>query len=295
MMIAAVALMSRVVPRPVVASGAAEGTPVARPARRNRVSRPRRRSRRRRPAHVIGCRIDRLDMDGTLARCEELIASGGPAQHVAINAAKVVAMHKDPELREIVKQCELVSADGQAIVWASQLLGDPLPARVAGIDLMHGLLGLSERKGYRVFVLGATQDVLEQALANARELYPGVRIVGARDGYFDDDEAAEVAETIRLASPDILFVAMPSPKKEYWLARYGRRINVPFVMGVGGSIDVLAGRTRRAPVILQRTGLEWAYRLAQEPRRMFKRYLVGNMRFCMLVLRHFVLGRPRQA
>jgi len=288
MMIAAVALMARVAPRPpVVAVESLEVTPVAPPSRRHRVSRPRRRSRRRRPAHVIGCRIDRLDMDGTLARCEELIASGGPAQHVAINAAKVVAMHKDPELREIVKQCELVSADGQAIVWASQLLGDPLPARVAGIDLMHGLLGLSEQKGYRIFILGATQDVLEQALANARELYPGARIIGARDGYFDDDEAAGVAETIRLASPDILFVAMPSPKKEYWLARYGRRINVPFVMGVGGSIDVLAGQTRRAPVILQRTGLEWAYRLAQEPRRLLRRYFVGNLRFCGLVLRHF--------
>jgi len=234
-------------------------------------------------------------MDGTLARCEELIAAGRPAQHVAINAAKLVAMQRDPELREIVAACDLVSADGQAVVWASRLLGDPLPARVAGIDLMHELLGLSERKGYRVFVLGAKKDVLEQAVANAREMYPGLQLAGARDGYFDDDEAATVADEIRAAAPDILFVAMPSPKKEYWLARYGKLIGVPFVMGVGGAVDVLAGQTRRAPRWLQRVGLEWLYRLLQEPRRMVGRYLIGNLRFCMLVLRHLVLGRPRQA
>ena len=234
-------------------------------------------------------------MDGTLARCEELIAAGRPAQHVAINAAKLVAMQRDPELREIVAACDLVSADGQAVVWASRLLGDPLPARVAGIDLMHELLGLSERKGYRVFVLGAKKDVLEQAVANAREMYPGLQLAGARDGYFDDDEAATVAEEIRAAAPDILFVAMPSPKKEYWLARYGKLIGVPFVMGVGGAVDVLAGQTRRAPRWLQRAGLEWLYRLLQEPRHMVGRYLIGNLRFCMLVLRHLVLGRPRQA
>jgi N-acetylglucosaminyldiphosphoundecaprenol N-acetyl-beta-D-mannosaminyltransferase len=242
---------------------------------------------------VVGCRIDRLDMEATLTRCEELIASGGPAQHVAINAAKLVAMQHDEELRRIIAECALVSADGQAVVWASRLLGDPLPARVAGIDLMHELLGLSERKGYRVFLLGAKKDVLDQAVANAREMYPGVQIVGVRDGYFDDDEADAVAASIQAAAPDILFVAMPSPRKEYWLAQYGTQITVPFVMGVGGSVDVLAGRTRRAPRVLQRVGLEWAYRLAQEPRRLFKRYLVGNVRFCVLVLRHFLMP-PRQ-
>jgi N-acetylglucosaminyldiphosphoundecaprenol N-acetyl-beta-D-mannosaminyltransferase len=289
--IASLAVLSRVSSAPA----AADQPSLATEPRRRRYARPRRHSRRRRPAHVAGCRIDRLDMKATLTRCEELIASGGPAQHVAINAAKLVAMQRDEELREIVAGCELVSADGQAVVWASRLLGDPLPTRVAGIDLMNELLALSERRGYRVFVLGAKKDVLAQAVANAYEMYSGLQLAGARDGYFDDDEAAAVAEEIRTAAPDILFVAMPSPKKEYWLARYGRLIAVPFVMGVGGSVDVLAGQTRRAPRWLQRAGLEWLYRLLQEPRRMFGRYLVGNVRFCMLVLRHFVLGRPRQA
>jgi N-acetylglucosaminyldiphosphoundecaprenol N-acetyl-beta-D-mannosaminyltransferase len=291
MIAASLALLSRVAAQAPASTDLSEL-----PTRSSRrYARPRRRSRRRRPAHVVGCRIDRLDMEATLTRCEELIATGGPAQHVAINAAKLVAMQRDPELREIVAGCELVSADGQAVVWASRLLGDPLPTRVAGIDLMHELLGLSERKGYKVFILGAKKDVLADAIANAYAMHPDLQLAGARDGYFDDAEAADVAEEIRAAAPDILFVAMPSPKKEYWLARYSAVIGVPFVMGVGGSIDVLAGQTRRAPRWLQRVGLEWLYRLLQEPRRMFRRYLVGNARFCMLVLRHFLLGRPRQA
>ncbi len=242
-------------------------------------------------AEVVGCSIDRLDMAGTLARCEELIAAPGVAQHVAINAAKVVAMEDDPALREIVASCELVSADGQSIVWASRILGDPLPTRVAGIDLMQELLALSARKGYRPYILGAKQEVLERALERIRDRHPGLELAGARDGYFTDDEGAAVAEEVREASPDILFVAISSPKKEYWLGRYGRRIDVPFVMGVGGSVDVLAGVTRRAPRLLQRIGLEWAYRFAQEPRRLLRRYLVTNVRFAVLVLRHLVARR----
>ena len=240
-------------------------------------------------ALVAGCRVDRLSMAQTVARCEELIGTPGVAQHVAINAAKVVSMQDDPALREIVSRCEIVSADGQSIVWASRILGDPLPARVAGIDLMQELLGLAERQGHRVYFLGARQEVLDRALERIRQRHPELRIAGARDGYFSDDEADAVAEAVRAAAPDILFVAMSSPRKEYWLSRYGRQIDVPFVMGVGGSVDVLAGVTRRAPEVLQRMGLEWAYRLAQEPRRLLRRYVESNARFGWLVL-----SRPDQ-
>ena len=246
-------------------------------------------------AIVAGCMIDRLDMEQTLGRCEQLIRDRGVAQHVAINAAKVVAMQDDPELRQIVAECELVSADGQSIVWASRLLRDPLPTRVAGIDLMQELLALAERQGFRVYFLGAKADVLERALDRIRARHPQLQIAGARDGYFADEEGEAVAEQIRAATPDILFVAISSPKKEYWLSRFGRRIDVPFVMGVGGSVDVLAGITRRAPMVLQKLGLEWAYRLAQEPRRLFRRYLVTNVRFALLVARDLVRGHPPRA
>jgi N-acetylglucosaminyldiphosphoundecaprenol N-acetyl-beta-D-mannosaminyltransferase len=176
-------------------------------------------------------------------------------------------MQHDPELRRIVDACELVSADGQSVVWASRLLGDPLPERVAGIDLMQELLALAERRGFRVFILGAKPEVLEMARRRILAQHPRLQLVGTRDGYFSEAEAeeAKVAEEIRDARPDILFVAMSSPRKEYWLARYGRTIDVPFVMGVGGAIDVVAGITQRAPGPFQRLGLEWAYRLAQEP------------------------------
>ena len=192
-------------------------------------------------------------------------------------------MQRDRELRRIVEACELVSADGQAVVWASRLLGDPLPERVAGIDLMQELFTLAERRGFRVFILGAKADVLEQARTKIMARHPRLQLVGMRDGYFTDEEGAAVAEEVRDARPDILFVAISSPRKEYWLGRYGRAIDVPFVMGVGGAIDVVAGITRRAPRPVQRLGLEWAYRLAQEPRRLWRRYALTNIQFALLL------------
>jgi N-acetylglucosaminyldiphosphoundecaprenol N-acetyl-beta-D-mannosaminyltransferase len=246
-------------------------------------------------AEVLGVAIDRLDMEGTLERCRELIRAGAPVQHVVVNAAKLVMLQSDPRLRDIVARCELVNADGQAVVWASRLLGDALPGRVAGIDLMHGLFALAEREGYRVFVLGAREVVLERALERLRALHPRLEIAGARSGYFSADEVPEVCAEIRAASADVLFVAMPSPRKEYWLAEHGPTLGVPFLMGVGGSIDVLAGFTRRAPQWMQRAGLEWFYRLAQEPRRLAGRYLTTNTRFVYLVARELVSRRRRAA
>lgn len=235
--------------------------------------------------------IDALDMDATVARCEELIETRGFAQHVAINAAKLVSMKEDPKLREVVERCELVTADGQAVVWASRILGDPLPTRVAGIDLFQSLLALAARRGLRVFILGAKPEVLGQAAARILERHPSLELAGTRHGYFGDSEDADVAAEVKAARADMLFVAISSPKKEYWLGRYGRQIGVPFVMGVGGSIDVLAGQTRRAPPALQRLGLEWAYRLGQEPKRLWRRYLVTNTKFVWLVMTALVTRR----
>jgi N-acetylglucosaminyldiphosphoundecaprenol N-acetyl-beta-D-mannosaminyltransferase len=214
-------------------------------------------------AHILGCAIDRLDMAATIARCEEIIDSRVPSQQVSINASKVVALSRDPKLREFVERSALVSADGQAVVWASRLLGDPLPERVAGVDLMHRLLALAERKGYSIFILGAAQDVLEAAIARLRVMSPDLRIAGYRNGYFSDSESEAVAIEIRTAAPDILFVAISSPRKEYFLERYGSFIEAPLAMGVGGSIDILAGRVARAPQWIQRNGLEWLYRTLQ--------------------------------
>ena len=225
-------------------------------------------------ACVLGCEIDRLDMAEMLDRIDRTIATRGFAQHAAVNAAKVVAMRQDRELERIVGGCEFVSADGQSIVWASRVLS----------DLMQELLELAERRGYRVFILGAKEDVLARALASIRDRHPRLIVAGARDGYFSDEDAAAVADEVAAHRPDIVFVAMPSPRKEYWLGRYGRRLGAPFVMGVGGSVDVLAGQVRRAPVLMQRLGLEWLFRMIQEPRRLFGRYLSTNTRFVAYVI-----------
>jgi N-acetylglucosaminyldiphosphoundecaprenol N-acetyl-beta-D-mannosaminyltransferase len=246
-------------------------------------------------ANILGCEIDRLDMAQTVERCRELIESGGVSQHMAINAAKLVAMADDPQLREVVRRCTLVNADGQSVIWASLILGDPLPGRVAGIDLMEELLALATLRGYRVYILGARQNVLERAVGRIRERYPGLDLAGFRDGYFSSEEDARVAREIAACKPDVLFVAMSSPRKEYFLGSYGPQIRAPLLMGVGGSIDVMAGVTRRAPKRMQAAGLEWLFRMIQEPRRMFPRYARTNGRFVWLVARAWLAGRRSRA
>lgn len=240
---------------------------------------------------VLGIGIDALTTDETLARAAAVVEERGFAQHVCVNAAKVVAIRRDPALHSIVERCELVSADGQSVVWASRLLGRPLPERVNGTELMYRLLALAEERGWSVYVLGAKPDVLHRALDRLRADHPRLEIAGARNGYFSDAEADAVAAEIVSAKPDLLFVAISSPKKERFLGEHGRALGVPFVMGVGGSIDIVAGVTRRAPKWMRDAGLEWLYRLVQEPRRLGRRYLVTNAQFLGLLARELVRGR----
>jgi N-acetylglucosaminyldiphosphoundecaprenol N-acetyl-beta-D-mannosaminyltransferase len=240
---------------------------------------------------VLGCRIDPVDIGAAVRRCDAYVREGAHAQHMAVNAAKIVSSRRHRELQRLINQADIVTADGQAVVWASRLLGAPLPSRVTGIDLMQQLLALAERRGYRVFLLGARQEVLDVAVGRLRTRHPRLEVAGRRDGYFSQEEEPDVVARIRAARPDLLFVAMPTPRKEYFLGRWGADLGVPFSMGVGGAFDVLAGETRRAPRALQRLGLEWAFRVAQEPRRLWRRYLVTNTAFVWLTLRGVVTRR----
>lgn len=235
----------------------------------------------RRSVRLFGVDVDALTMDETLDRVFAIVNRGEPVQHVVINAGKVVLMSDDGALRDVIAACPLVNADGASVVWASRLLGRPLPERVAGIDLFMKIVERAEVTGHRPYFLGARDDVLVEMLGRFEERYPKLNVAGARNGYWDDD--AEVIAAIRNAQPDFLFVAIPSPRKEFWLAEHAKELGVPFMMGVGGSFDVVAGKVRRAPVWVQRIGAEWVYRLCQEPRRMWRRYLVGNSRFVALV------------
>ncbi|WP_373531302.1 WecB/TagA/CpsF family glycosyltransferase [Vampirovibrio sp.] len=227
----------------------------------------------------MGAKIDALTMQETLQRVSHTIEHGERMQHVVVNVAKLVTMSHDKKLRDIVNSCDLINADGAGVVMGARMLGIDIPERVAGIDLMQNLVGMSSRKGYRVFFLGADEEVVRDVVTHYRALYPNLKICGYRNGYFSADEEAKVARKIGEAKPDILFVAMSSPKKEKFINAYKGIMNVPFVMGVGGSFDVIAGKVKRAPVWMQNAGLEWFYRLSQEPRRMWKRYLFTNVQF----------------
>jgi N-acetylglucosaminyldiphosphoundecaprenol N-acetyl-beta-D-mannosaminyltransferase len=238
-----------------------------------------------RRAELFGVLVDALTMDETLDRAFALADSDGVSQHVVLNASKVVQMSKDARLREVIASCDLVNADGSSVVWASRVLGAPLPERVAGIDLFTNIVERAARTGHSVYFLGATDEVLTEMIARFRHQYPALNIAGYRNGYWDDD-AAVIGE-VHAAHPDFLFLAIPSPRKEFWLSEHLDALGVAFVMGVGGSFDVVAGKVRRAPVWVQRIGCEWVYRLCQEPRRMWKRYLTGNSAFLWLTFREW--------
>ncbi len=246
------------------------------------------------PKHVARVPIHPVDMPAALARVDEFIRGRTPHYNIAINAAKIVEFQHDEALRNAIDEAHLLTADGQPVVWAARLLGDPLPARVAGTDLMEALLAHAARRGYSVYFLGAKHEVVRACVEKAQREHPGVRIAGYRDGYFRRDDEATVVAAIRAAQPDILFLGFGTPAKEYFMHRHYRALGVPFVMGVGGSFDVYAGLVARAPRWMQRAGLEWAFRLAQEPRRMWKRYLVGNIRFIWIIARELLARGKRQ-
>lgn len=233
---------------------------------------------------LFGIPIAAATMQDVLARVEETIARSDRLHIGVVNAAKVVNMRRDQVLRDDVLSSDLILADGMSVVWASRFLRKPLPERVAGIDLMLEILRLADTRGYGVYCLGATDEVLNRVVGLIEREYSGVRVAGRRNGYFGPEEERQVAEAIQVARPDVLFVAMSSPKKEQFLARWAAVMNVPVCHGVGGSFDVVAGKVKRAPGSWQRLGLEWLYRLKQEPGRLWKRYLITNALFCGLVI-----------
>jgi len=237
-----------------------------------------------REAVVLGCRLSALTMEDAVAAIDGYIREKKTRQAVFLNAGKFAEMKKDPRVARAVNKADLRLADGQSVVWAGKFLGAPLPGRVAGIDLMERLLAAGPAKGHRFYFLGARQEVVRKMAEDCVRRYPGIAIAGYRNGYFTDHEEGEVAGLIAGSGADILFVGMSSPRKELFVERNLSRMNVPFVMGVGGSFDVMAGETRRAPAWMQNAGLEWCYRLWQEPGRMWRRYLFGNTAFILRVL-----------
>jgi N-acetylglucosaminyldiphosphoundecaprenol N-acetyl-beta-D-mannosaminyltransferase len=234
-------------------------------------------------------------MEQAVDVCRQAIEEHRQLMIGVVNAAKIVNMKHEPSLNESVVGSDLILADGMAVVWASRVLRQPLPERVAGIDLFERLLELASKNGYRVFFLGATQEVLDEMIRRLAVRLPDLRVAGAQHGYFSAQESGAIAQRIHDSGADLLFVAMTSPKKEIFLREWGTTTAADVCHGVGGSFDVLAGKVTRAPAIWQKCGLEWLYRTLQEPRRMWKRYLVTNSVFLWMLFRELFrsLKTPR--
>lgn len=241
--------------------------------------------------NFFSAEINPLTMGQTMDVVEEMVQARVPQQHVVVNVAKLVMMEKDEQLRKIVNSCDLINADGQGVVWGAKILGVDIPERVAGIDLFTNLIELSANKGYRVYLFGAKEEVVSRVSQIFKEKFPKLTIAGSRNGYFTKEEELKIVEDIHESKPDMLFVAMSSPQKEIFLNKYKDKMNVPFVMGVGGSFDVIAGKTKRAPLWMQKCGLEWFYRFLCEPRRMWKRYLVTNSIFLGMIIKAKIRGK----
>jgi N-acetylglucosaminyldiphosphoundecaprenol N-acetyl-beta-D-mannosaminyltransferase len=236
--------------------------------------------------NILNTSIHNLTMQETLQIVDNTVSEGKQLHHVVVNAGKLVAMLKDLQLRQSVNESDLINADGQAVVWASKVLGKPLKERVAGIDLMVNLVQLAHDKNYKIFFFGAKEEVVKKVVDIYTDQYSPNIIAGYRNGYFKKEEEQSIAKQIAESGANILFVAISSPTKENFLFENKAILQkVNFVMGVGGSFDVVAGKVKRAPLWMQNVGLEWFYRFAQEPKRMWKRYLLGNSKFILMVLK----------
>jgi len=241
---------------------------------------------------LLGLAFDAVTMDSAVARCLEMCRAPR-SSHMVItaNASHLCMMRRDPELALACRSGHLTVADGMSVVWALRASGQPVPERVAGVDLMARLLEAAGREGLRVYFLGAKREVVTALVERCRNQYPGLEIAGFRDGYFGPDDHPSIVEEIRASGAHMLFVGMPSPFKETWCERHRQSLNVPVIMGVGGSFDVLAGFIRRAPRWMQSLGLEWLWRLLMEPRKLLKRYLTTNSEFIWLAGREIIARR----
>lgn len=234
---------------------------------------------------ILGITIDPLTMKETVDAVEQYVLKKHPLHLMGVNEDKINQCHEDEKIKKIVNESGIINADGASVVLASKFLGAPVPERVAGIDLMQNLLELSNKKGYSVYFFGAKEEILQDMLKAFKQRYPDLDVVGYRNGYFLPEDEEKIQEDIKDKKPDFVFVGITSPKKEYIIQSFmDNGINAVF-MGVGGSFDVLSGHIKRAPLWMQKLNLEWLFRVANEPKRLFKRYFVGNISFIRKVLR----------
>jgi N-acetylglucosaminyldiphosphoundecaprenol N-acetyl-beta-D-mannosaminyltransferase len=256
----------------------------------------------RNPIIILGIPVDNLNLIETIDRIEQMIREGrshGKTHQVAtVNVDFVVKSIFDPELRYLLQHADLTTADGMPLVWGAKWLGTPINERVAGADLVPALAERAAKKGFSIYFLGAAPGVAARAACLLEKSYPGLQVAGVLSPPYNSvlDMDPSILDEIQAAKPDILLVAFGNPKQEKWIGMYGYQLGVPVMIGIGGSLDFIAGQTRRAPAWMQRTGLEWLFRLWQEPRRLFKRYILDIYIFCIFFLRQWLeMRRNKQS
>ncbi len=229
---------------------------------------------------LLGTRIDRVEFQSVSEWLEAFMLSGAPHQIITANLDFIAIARRRPDFARIIERADLVVCDGKPLQWASRIQGEPIPARVTGMDLVMHTAKLSAERGYRLFFMGAAPGVAERAARALERWVPGVMVVGTYGPQawpFDAEEDARIVGQIRAVQPDALFVALGAPRQDEWIHAHLDELGVPLSVGIGGVFNFLAGETRRAPDWIQRCGMEWAFRLAQEPSRLWRRYLVDDL------------------
>jgi N-acetylglucosaminyldiphosphoundecaprenol N-acetyl-beta-D-mannosaminyltransferase len=239
---------------------------------------------------ILNTTIDILDAKQTIALVETYVQKKVPLHLIGVNADKINEANRNERLKQIVNSCGVIHADGASVVLASRFLGKPLPERVAGIDLMQSLVALSEEKGYSIYLLGARQEVVEKTAAVLQKKHPALKIAGVHNGYFKEKDWPQISQELKEKKPDLIFVGITSPLKEYLVEYLQDDGNNGVFMGVGGSFDVISGKIHRAPVWMQKMNLEWLFRVMQEPKRLCKRYFVGNGKFIKAIVKERMAG-----
>ncbi|WP_036708402.1 WecB/TagA/CpsF family glycosyltransferase [Paenibacillus pinihumi] len=221
---------------------------------------------------IFGVPFSRMNMDETVHYLTESIQQRRVTQVITANPIMIMMALESPDYYRVMEQAELIVPDGAGVVWAAGYVGMPVKERVAGFDLLHRLMQVGEEKRWRVYLLGTSQEIIEETASRLQQKYPLVQIAGYHNGFFGEAEDEEVIAKVKEAGPDLLFVARAANNQEPWIYKHKEALGVPVVMGVGGSFDIISGRLKRAPLIFQKLRLEWLYRLIQEPRR-YKRML----------------------
>jgi N-acetylglucosaminyldiphosphoundecaprenol N-acetyl-beta-D-mannosaminyltransferase len=229
---------------------------------------------------LLNVRVDRVGFSAVMDQVRQAIQLRRPHQLVTVNVDFIKLAKADSNFRRLINTSDISVADGMPLLWAAQLIGAPLPERITGTDLVLGCAQMAAEEGHRLFLLGAAPGVAEQAAAELQRRFPGLTVCGTYAppfGAWAEDEDRRIVERVQAAQPDVLFVAFGAPRQDVWIREHMAELNVPISVGIGGTLNFLAGKIRRAPQWMQDLGLEWLYRVAQEPGRLWRRYLLQDL------------------